>query len=88
MSANTTVSLAEMAPGQKGIVVAIRAGLGLVSRLDAMGIRPGTTLVKIGGSPFNGPITVRAGNIHLAVGYGMAMRILVGLELPSVEDRS
>ena len=83
----TRVSLAEMAPGQGGTVVAIQAGFGLTNRLDAMGIRSGVKLVKTSGSLFGGAIAVRAGNVHLALGHGMAVKILVELESSPREDR-
>ena len=83
----THVSLAEMAPGKEGTVVAIHAGFGLNNRLDAMGIRSGVKLVKTSGSLFGGPIAVRVGNVRLALGHGMAMKILVELESSPREDR-
>jgi len=81
------VSLAEMAPEQGGTVVAIQAGFGLTNRLDAMGIRAGVKLVKTSGSLFGGPVAVRLGNVHLALGHGMALKILVECESSPSEDR-
>jgi len=65
---------------QSGTVVAIQAGVGLVNRLGAMGIRPGTKIVKISGNVMSGPVTVRTGNIQLALGHGMASKIIVEVE--------
>ena len=82
----TRVSLSDMPMRNSGTVVAIQAGFGLTRRLDAMGIRPGITLTKIAGSPFGGPVVLRVGHIQLALGYGMALKILVELESSPRED--
>ena len=74
------MSLAMMPPGQAGTVVAILAGSGLTARLDAVGIRPGVRLVKTSGLPFGGPVTVGVGNVQLALGRGMAAKILLEIE--------
>jgi len=76
------VSLADVGQGQSGTVLVIQAGFGLTSRLDSMGIRPGVRLEKISGSPFHGPVTIRVGNVNLALGHGMAAKILVQIEAP------
>jgi Fe2+ transport system protein FeoA len=82
----TRVSLADMPLGNSGTVVAIQAGFGLTRHLDAMGLRPGVTLVKMAGVPFRGPIVVQTGRIQFALGYGVAMKILVELESSPQEN--
>ena len=74
------ISLVDMAPGQEGSVVEVHGGRGLVRRLDPMGIRPGAGLVKTSGPHMRGPVTVRIGNAQVAVGYGMASKIIVEVE--------
>ena len=76
-----TVSLVEMDEGQAGTVTELAGGLAFVRRIEAMGLRPGIALVKTSGSAMWGPVTVRAGNIQLALGHGMASRVLLDVEI-------
>jgi ferrous iron transport protein A len=73
-------SLVEMGMGQEGAVVEVQGGLGLTRRLDAMGIRPGVRLAKTSGPYLRGPVTVRVGNAQLALGFGMAGKVVVETE--------
>ena len=74
------VNLRQMYPGQSGKVLRIDGGIGLVSRLSALGIRPGRKIIKISSMLMRGPVTVQLGSTRLAIGFGMANRILVELE--------
>ena len=70
-------SLVEMDTGQSGVVREVRGGGGLRRRLDAMGIRLGVQLTKTSGSYLRGPVTVRTGNSQLALGFGMASKVIL-----------
>jgi len=74
------VNLRQMYPGQSGKVLRIDGGIGLVNRLSALGIRPGRKIIKISSMLMRGPVTVQLGGTRLAIGFGMANRILVELE--------
>jgi len=74
----TTLGL--MPTGHTGIVVQIHGGYGMVSRLGAMGIRPGKRVTKISAMFMRGPVTVQVDRAQLAIGYGMASRIIVTLD--------
>ncbi len=74
------VNLSQMHPGQSGKVVEIDGGAGLVSRLSAMGIRPGRKITKLSSMLMRGPVTVQQGSTRLAIGFGMARKILVEIE--------
>ena len=74
------VSLAEMAPGQTGIVISLEGGWGMVRRLAAMGLHRGAAVTKTSTQPFRGPISVQVGNTEVALGFGLARRVMV--ELP------
>jgi len=69
-----------MYPGQSGWVVGVDGGAGLVGRLSDLGIRPGRRITKLGSMLMRGPITVQVGGTRLAIGFGMANKILVELE--------
>ncbi len=71
------VELAGMKRRENGRVKEIDGGFGLLGRLEAMGIRPGTELTVINSSFFRGPVTVRIGNSQIALGHGMARKIKV-----------
>ncbi len=68
-----------MRAGQSGIVVQLQGGHGLVNRLNALGIIPGKRITKISSTFMRGPVTVEVDRVRLAVGFGMASRILVQL---------
>jgi len=71
------LTLAEMKTGQTGIVVGVLGGHGLIRRLDALGIRPGKKVTKLGSTLFRGPVILRVDNAQVAVGFGMARKIIV-----------
>lgn len=75
----TNENLAMMKRGESGVVVSVSAGRGLTARLETMGIRPGVRLRKVSGSFMRGPVTVRVGNSRMALGFGMAAKILVAV---------
>jgi ferrous iron transport protein A len=74
------VTLTTMKSGDRGTVAEIEGGHGINSRLNAMGIRPGTKLIKISTQLMRGPVTIALGNSQVAIGFGMAKKIIVQLE--------
>jgi len=77
MNQGGQLTLAEMRTGQTGTVVEILGGHGLTRRLDALGIRPGRKVTKISSTLFRGPVILRVDNAQVAVGFGMARKIIV-----------
>jgi ferrous iron transport protein A len=77
---NEQLSVAQMKTGQTGMVVGVMGGPGLVRRLDAMGIRPGKPVTKVSSTLFHGPITLGVNSYRVAVGFGMARRIIVRVD--------
>jgi len=73
-------TLARMRAGQSGIVVQLQGGFGMVNRLSALGIIPGKRITKISATLMRGPVTVEVDRARLAIGFGMASRILVQLD--------
>ncbi len=74
------IALSRMPTGQSGIVVQIQGGHGLVSRLNALGIRPGKRITKVGSMFMRGPVTIQVDRAQVAIGFGMASRIVVELD--------
>jgi ferrous iron transport protein A len=62
---------------QKGKIVAIEAGRTLTNRFMSMGIYPGSEVTKLSHFIMRGPIAIRVGRTVLALGYGMAHKILI-----------
>ncbi len=79
MSKKNIVSLAKLDTNQSGMVFEFTAGPGLVRRLEEMGIREGKKVTKISGMPLRGPVVVQAGGTRIAIGHGMAMKVMVEL---------
>jgi ferrous iron transport protein A len=74
------VSLAQMQPGQKGKIVEINGGVGLVQKLEALGIRTGKEIKKISEQLMRGPVLLQHNNTQAAVGFGMASKVVVEVE--------
>ena len=74
------ISLTWMQTGQSGTVIQIQGGIGLVSRLTALGIRPGKRITKVSSMFIRGPVIIEMDRTQLAIGFGMASRVIVRLE--------
>ena len=74
------VTLRQMQSGQSGKVVEIQGGHGLVNRISALGMRPGKKITKVSSMLMRGPVTIQSGNTRIAVGFGMANKIIVELD--------
>jgi len=71
------IPLTKMEAGTRSSVVKVEGGHGLRARLDALGIRPGVKITKVSGQIMRGPIIIRVGATQLAIGFGMASRVVV-----------
>ncbi len=72
-----TINLTQMQPGETGIVKELQGGQGVVRKLQSMGVRPDKKITKVSSHFWRGPQTIEVDNIQIAVGFGMARRILV-----------
>ena len=70
----------ELAPGEKGEIVALAAGKGLQSRLRALGLAEGQTVRKVSKIGWGGPIILLVNRAQVAIGRGIARRIHVRLD--------
>jgi len=71
-------NLARMAPGERGRITGLSSGPGLVRRLEEIGIRTGQAVTKVSGMPLRGPVVVQVGGTRVALGHGMAKKVMVG----------
>ncbi len=79
MSDSEQITLRQMKAGQSGIVAQIQGGHGLINRLSALGIRPGKKITKVGSMFMRGPVTVQLDSTQVAIGFGMANKVIVEL---------
>jgi ferrous iron transport protein A len=69
--------LTELEPGQEATILSIQGGRGLQSRLRGMGLCEGQRLRKLSALAWGGPVVVLVNRAQVAIGRGMAGRILV-----------
>jgi len=68
--------LTDLRPGEIGIVIQIAGGHGMKQKLALRGIREGSWLRMVSSS--RGPVVVESNGSQIAMGRGMAERIIVG----------
>jgi len=69
--------LTDLAKGEQGTVVAIQSGWGFQQRLRLLGLAEGQEIRKLSELALGGPVVVLVNRAQLAIGRGMARRILV-----------
>jgi ferrous iron transport protein A len=74
---NSKVTLAQLKNGQSGTVVEIQGGHRMTDRLNALGIVPGKKITKTSAMLMRGPVTVEVDRAVVAIGFGMASRIMM-----------
>ncbi len=71
------VPLSRMEAGQNGVIREILGGMGMLRRLQVMGVRIGKKITKISGMFMRGPVTVQVAGTQIGIGHGMASKIMV-----------
>ena len=71
-----SITLDQMTKGTKGKVVSITGGRGAMLKLAAQGIAPGMTIEKVGHLR-GGPVLVKVGQSQVAIGRGLASKVVV-----------
>nr|MDO8119523.1 FeoA family protein [Candidatus Sigynarchaeota archaeon] len=74
---NTIIPLDILEDKQEATIVRIDAGQTALTRLCHLGLTPGVIVKKITGAPFQGPIEIRVRDTLLAIGRGLARKVLV-----------
>jgi ferrous iron transport protein A len=75
-SKNDSVFLSAMRPGERGIVVDLAGGRGLLGRMTSLGFTPGAE-VTVMQNYGRGPLIARVRGARIALGRGEAGRIRV-----------
>ena len=74
--------LSDARPGTRGAIAVLKGGRSFQSRLASMGLNIGSWITVIhGGNGSGGPVLVARGETRLALGRGMAEKILITPEL-------
>jgi len=71
------IQLLQLDTGKAALIKEIKGGYGFQRRLASLGIRVGQTVRKVGHGPFKGPVVVEVDRARVAIGKGMAMKVLV-----------
>ena len=74
------VPLPQLQAGQSGKVIEITGEFGVTKKLTALGMRPGQIVTKRNSVFTKGPAVVKLGSTEVAIGYGMAQKVLVEVE--------
>jgi len=69
------MQLTDLSPGQEVTLIDIIGGRGIRSKLYSMGLIPGIKLTVLGNR--GGPIMIAINDTRLALGFGMARKIMV-----------
>jgi ferrous iron transport protein A len=69
------MQLTDLSPGQEVTLIDIIGGRGIRSKLYSMGLIPGIKLTVLGNR--GGPIMIAVNDTRLALGFGMARKIMV-----------
>jgi ferrous iron transport protein A len=71
------ISLDQLRPGDRGLVVAVEGADALVQRLMEMGLLEGTEVEVVGVAPLGDPMDVRVGDYRLSLRRTEAARVRV-----------
>jgi len=80
MKEKRQITVSQMGAGQSGRVIQVAGGYGMANRLHSLGIRPGKRITKVSAMFMRGPVTIQVGQARVAIGFGMASRIVVEVD--------
>lgn len=72
-----SINLTQLKSGEQGTVSSIHGGFGFQRKVESLGIRVGANIRKISSQFLRGPVTIQIGNTTVALGFGMAKKIIV-----------
>ncbi len=71
------MTLADARPGKKYVVVDIAGGRRVYQYLYDLGVVPGAVVEVLSSSFFRGPVRIRVGGTDIALGRGVALKVIV-----------
>jgi ferrous iron transport protein A len=69
--------LSDLSVNEEAKIVEIRGGRGMQARLRALGLAEGQRVKKLSRVGFGGPVVILVNRAQVAIGRGMARRIIV-----------
>ena len=72
-----SLNLLNIAKGKCIQVIKIEGGRNFQDKAESLGLRVGVKATKLSTQVMSGPITIKVGNSKIALGRGMAQKILV-----------
>ena len=69
--------LTHLNSGASGKVVSLQGGLMAIKKLKALGIVPGSNIVKKSAALMHGPIIIQRGAVSVAIGFNLAKLVIV-----------
>ena len=69
--------LIDLKEGQRATIISISGGRGAAQRLADLGLTPETKIKVISAAPFAGPVEIEVRGSKLALGQGIASKIIV-----------
>jgi len=74
------ISLVQLKPNHKGRIAEIAGGENLRSKLMHMGVYEGKEVTKFSHIGLRGPVVIKTGRSILALGHGVAAKVMVETE--------
>ncbi|HMK54270.1 MAG TPA: FeoA family protein [Methanobacteriaceae archaeon] len=71
------ITINQLENGEAGIINEIIGGHGFIKRLESLNLRKGKQVLKISSAPFKGPVVLEVEGCQIALGVGIASKILV-----------
>jgi len=74
------ISLAQLKSDHKGKIIEVLGGSNLETKLESMGLYKGKEITKLSHIGLRGPVVIKAGRSILALGHGVAAKVIVSSE--------
>ena len=71
------IALSKLKPGDEGTIKYLEDGFEFKRKLNSMGLTEGKKIKVVSRQLLRGPIVIRIGNMEVAIGRGMADRIII-----------
>jgi Fe2+ transport system protein FeoA len=71
------MNITQLAAGRRARVIEIQGGRQTAGKLEALGIVPGAIVAKKSAALMHGPIVLVKGLMSVAIGFGMAKKIII-----------
>lgn len=70
-------TLVNLTNNEEGVILSVEGGRNAVSKLEALGIRPGKKIRKMSSQIFKGPVVIEIDGRDIALGYGLANKVII-----------